>query len=101
MSATGSLLLRVLGQALPRVLPVLRDLLHLLRRELDRLRGRRDAGPGGARRRDLRRSGEPRPAVPAEHVPLPGAGPAVRTEPRGGGSGRGWGGGRRWGRRPG
>src|SRR5438093_189939 len=80
----GSLLLRVLLQALPRLLPVLHDLLRLDWRESDRLRGRRRVDVPASRARGDNPGGlrEPRPAVPAPCIPLPGARPAVRAEAR-------------------
>src|SRR5439155_11845337 len=76
-STMDSLLLRELLEAPPRVLPILHDLLRLLRRELECLGGRGDWSPRVA----LRGFREPRPAVPAERVPLPGPRSAVRAEP--------------------
>src|SRR6266545_3190245 len=92
MSTMASLLFGVILQGLPRLLPVLCYLLRLLRREPNGLPrgGDWDVGAPGIRGRDVRGSGESRPAVPAERVPLPGPSTAVRAEPRcGRGGGRG------------
>src|SRR3970282_1397808 len=83
MSTMDSLLLREPRGALPHLLPVLHDFLRALLREANRLRS-----PRGLRRHGgwgrTPRAAETDPTVPAECVPRPRAGAAVRAEPRGG-----------------
>src|SRR3990172_8439266 len=82
MSTMDSLLLRESRGALPHLPPVLHDLLRALLREADRLRSRRKLRRHGGWGR-MPRAAETDPTVPAECVPRPRAGAAVRADPRG------------------
>src|SRR3972149_6531699 len=83
MSTMDSLLLRELRGNLLHLLPVLPGLLRALLREADRRRSRRGLRRHGGWGRTSR-AAETDPTVPAECVPRPRAGAAVRAEPRGG-----------------